>query len=92
MNAIHDIPETNGSHSQPLYRALKKKSSQKYKFLTDLYSAKKKSRVFKAFHFHAAKFPPDLELQYKPNILIFIIYFTRNTRTMLRPRLSQRLP
>ena len=46
MNTIHDIPETNGSHSQPLYRALKQKSSKKYKFLTDLYSAEKTWRVF----------------------------------------------
>jgi len=41
VNAIHEIPETNGSDSQHLDRALKKKSSQKYKFLTDLYSAEK---------------------------------------------------
>ena len=36
MNAIHEIPETNGYDSQRFDCALKKKNSQKYKFLTDL--------------------------------------------------------
>ena len=49
VNAIHEIPETNGYDSQRFDRALKKKSSQKYKFLTDLCSAEKTWRAFKAF-------------------------------------------
>ena len=41
MNAIHDIPETNGYDSQHLDHTLKKKNYQKYKFLTDLNLAEK---------------------------------------------------
>ena len=47
MNAIHEIPETNGYDSQHL--DLTSRFLRKYQFLTDLNSAEKTWRVFKAF-------------------------------------------
>ena len=63
MNAIHDIPETYGSHSQHLYRALTSCFSNKYNFL---YSVEKTWRVFKAFTCNGnAFFLPFFSAEYK---------------------------
>ena len=41
VNIIHEIPQTNGYDSRCNSENMVKKSSQKYKFLTDLNSAEK---------------------------------------------------
>ena len=49
MKAIHEIPKLNGYDSQHLDRALTSLFLKKYNFLTNLNSAEKTFRVFKAF-------------------------------------------